>query len=442
LDRFEAGITAFFADFLYPSTESQRVAPTVGEKNLSKHAQFCTIFQNAMNSLPLPDSVRDFASASSQDVLDEPVVPVPLEKNIPLPDGVTFIPPPDGFGYSAEFGEIEVVLSDEGELPPPEKPNLKRVRHLAIGATLVVHVVLAVLLALLVVAIPPPPISEISAITVPVNDQVPRHKIIAKQPPQQTAAQISSSLQFTTASMSAVAMPSVEFDANATNLDLGTSMGDFGSRFGAVGTGTIMMFGRPLTDVKKIAVVMDVSRSMTRYLPIVVDELHKIGRDSTLILYYGCALAPIDKLEPVQKVGGTEFDKYWQLWQGKESSADILRNYQTRKFDPQKPMPLLEVYEKVAKRRDTFFIDKSGSKTSVKSALLAKELRDADTVYWFADFMDRVDEDQAKEVVRQYRSKRRKLYIHSPHDRGPQLSFVREEMVKPLKGEVIILDIK
>jgi hypothetical protein len=52
----------------------------------------------------------------------------------------------------------------------------------------------------------------------------------------------------------------------------------------------LMMFGIELKDTRKIAVVMDVSRSMTKYLPIVAKELDKVARGSPLVLYFGCGL--------------------------------------------------------------------------------------------------------------------------------------------------------
>ena len=75
-------------------------------------------------------------------------------------------------------------------------------------------------------------------------------------------------------------------------------------------------------------------------------------------------------------------------------------------------------------------------------ALKAKEIKDADVVYWFADFQDRIDDETAAEMVKKFKQRNRKLYIHAPHDKGPSLNKVTENMVKPLKGEVTILDIK
>jgi hypothetical protein len=254
-------------------------------------------------------------------------------------------------------------------------------------------------------------------------------------------------MKFTTATnVSAVPMPAVEFDPSATTLDLGSTMGTFDTNFGSSGAGSIMMFGKKIDNVRKIAVVMDVSRSMTRYLPEVVKELKKVGRDSALVLYFGCWMSPLKELEPVHRVGDEKFDKFWQFWQGKGDMRMVGIEYDKLKFDPKQAMPLEDVYKQVAKRKDTYFIDRTvalgARSSSVHSALLAKEIKDADVVYWFADFQDRVDEETAAEVVKKFKQRNRKLYIHAPHDKGPSLNKVAENMVKPLKGEVTILDIK
>jgi hypothetical protein len=312
----------------------------------------------------------------------------------------------------------------------------------------IVHAALALLLGVLIVVVPGPPSSEITAISAPaVQEQAPTSKKIAEPPPQSQVTQMTASMKFTTATnTSAVPMPAVEFDPSATTLDLGSTMGTFDTNFGSAGAGSIMMFGKKIDNVRKIAVVMDVSRSMTRYLPEVVKELKKVGRDSALVLYFGCWMNPIKELEPVHRVGDEKFDKFWQYWQGKGDMQKVGAEYEQLKYNPKEPMPLEDVYKQVAKRKDTYFIDRlvalGARSSSVHSALLAKEIKDADVVYWFADFQDRVDEETAADVVKKFKQRNRKLYIHAPHDKGPSLTKVAENMVKPLKGEVTILDIK
>jgi hypothetical protein len=341
------------------------------------------------------------------------------------------------------------ALPDEPiDLPAIADANHKREKAAAILLAVIVHAALALLLALLIVVVPGPPASEITAIAAPsTQEQAPSTKKIAEPPPQSQVTQMTASMKFTTAAnASAVPMPAVEFDPAATTLDLGSTMGSFDTNFGSSGSGSIMMFGKKIDNVRKIAVVMDVSRSMTRYLPEVVKELKKIGRDSSLVLYFGCWMHPIKELEPVYPVGDERFDKFWQYWQGRGDMRMLGTEYAKLKYDPKEPMPLEDVYKQVAKRKGTYFIDMNGGignrNTSVYSALMAKEIKDADVVYWFADFQDRIDDETAAELVKKFKQRNRKLYIHAPHDKGPSLNKVAENMVKPLKGEVTILDIQ
>jgi hypothetical protein len=411
-----------------------------------------------MNDSPLlPDPETD-------DI--EPIVPVPLAAPLAAAE-----PEPEIPALVADDDEPAVAIAyddaaedaTEAYLPPVHLPAVpldridlptidsnsshNKEKAAAVFAAVLVHLGLALLLGVLIVVVPGPPSSEITAISAPATqEQAPTTQKIAEPPPQQSVSQPMASMKFMTATnASAVPMPAVEFDPNETTLDLGTTMGSFDANFAGAGTGTVMMFGKQIS-ARKIAVVMDVSRSMTRYLPEVVKELKKVGRDSALVLYFGCWLTPVKDLEKVHPVGGEEFDKFWQYWQGKQDFTTLGNEYHKMKYDPKMPMPLEDVYKQVAKRKETYFIDRyadpKNRSTSVMSAILAKEIRDADTIYWFADFMDRVDDETAAEVVKKLRARNRKLFIHAPHDRGPSLAKVKEKMVAPLGGEAIILDIK
>ncbi len=417
-----------------------------------------------MSALPPPSSDDDLPEiepvpypGSAQPV--SPVMPVPLAAP---PHTTSAIPTLDeAFGEepvpvveSAEEGEFDpnqlvhppAVSGEAMDLPSIDTDKHNKEKAAAVLLAVVVHAALALLLGVLVVVVPGPPASEITAISAPASqEQTPNTKKIAEPPPPQSVSQLTTSMQFVTAAnASAVPMPNVEFDPAATTLDLGTTLGNFDANFSSTGTGSVVMFGKELKNVRKIAVVMDVSRSMTRYLPEVVKELKKVGRDSALVLYFGCWMNTIDpnKLETVYPVGGVEFDKFWQYWQGRMDMQQVMKDYKNLKFDPKMPIPLEDVYKQVNKRKETYFIDRDGSTTSVYSALMAKEIRDADTIYWFADFQDRINDDMMEQFVKKMKSRQRKLFIHAPHAKGPSLQKVTEEMVKPLGGEAIILDIK
>ena len=117
--------------------------------------------------------------------------------------------------------------------------------------------------------------------------------------------------------------------------------GGFGTGSGMGGLSGItfkplMMFGKELKDTRKMAVVMDVSRSMTKFLPIVARELDKVARGSPLILYFGCGLkTPPKNLEDkVRKVSDPGFNKFWQYWEGKNDMKALRSEYPNLKFDP------------------------------------------------------------------------------------------------------------
>lgn len=231
----------------------------------------------------------------------------------------------------------------------------------------------------------------------------------------------------------------------------GSISGGFGKAGsgGGFGTGTgmgglsgitfkpLMMFGKELKDTRKIAVVMDVSRSMTKYLPIVAKELDKVARGSPLVLYFGCGLkTPPKNLEDkVRKVGDERFNKFWQYWEGKGDMKALRTDYAKLKYDPTQPMPLDAIYQQMMKRPNTHFIDFNGIQYT-SPALMCKEVMEADTIYWFADFQDAVDEAEIEAVVKKLKYRKQKLYIHAS-TRGRSFEKVRDLLVTPLGGEVI-----
>lgn len=231
----------------------------------------------------------------------------------------------------------------------------------------------------------------------------------------------------------------------------GGTGGGFGSGHGSGGMRGItfkpvMMFGRELKNTKKIAVVMDVSRSMTRYLPTVAKELDKVASRGPLILYFGCGLATwperdkqgnkLPKIEDeVFKATGPAFDRFWQLWQGKTPLQTPAAERKLLQYDPGKPMPLPEIYQQMSKRPDTYFIEFNGIQYAW-TALMCEQVQEADTIYWFADFQDRVDEAMMKEVLKKLKLRKQKLYIHASIQ-GRSFERVRDGLVIPNGGEVI-----
>lgn len=225
----------------------------------------------------------------------------------------------------------------------------------------------------------------------------------------------------------------------------GGAGGGFGNGVGSGGLSGItfkplMMFGVELKDTRKIAVVMDVSRSMTKYLPIVVKELDKVARGSPVVMYFGCGLAkpPARKSdidEKVRKAEGDDFASFWQNWEGKTPINLPMEDRKKLRYDPGLPMPLDDIYQMMSKRRSTYYLEFSGI-AYAWTALMSNEVKEADAVYWFADFQDRVDEEQMEAVRKRFKARKQKLFIHASV-RGRSFEKVRDNLVIPLDGEVI-----
>ncbi|OYV05506.1 MAG: hypothetical protein CFE26_11230 [Verrucomicrobiales bacterium VVV1] len=221
----------------------------------------------------------------------------------------------------------------------------------------------------------------------------------------------------------------------------------FGQGTGAgLGNGLqpMKMFGLTMENSQKIAVVIDVSRSMTKYLPIVAKELDRLSSRGPLIMYFGCGVDKPPAKERLEErarpASGPSFDRFWQLWQGKTALNLTADQRDQLKYDPNAPMPLPELHKQMAKRLDTYFIDFNGIRYA-QTALLCDELKDADTIYWFSDFMDKTDEGEMKKVLSKLKYRRQKLYMHATV-KGKFFEQVRDNLVLPSGGTVVVKDVK
>jgi hypothetical protein len=224
----------------------------------------------------------------------------------------------------------------------------------------------------------------------------------------------------------------------------GGTGGGFGSGHGIGGMSgmtfkPIFMFGMELKNVKKIAVVMDVSRSMTKYLPIVTKELDNVAFGSNLVLYFGCGLTEETKqnkaLEKTILTTDDDFKTFWQVWEGKTPLNMPMEDRRKLKYDPSLPMPLKDIYELMSKRKNTWYIDFCGI-TYAWTALMSKEVEQADAIYWFADFQDKVTPEMMEKVLKTLKKRKQKLYIHASV-KGRSFEQVRDGLVLPSGGDVI-----
>jgi hypothetical protein len=105
------------------------------------------------------------------------------------------------------------------------------------------------------------------------------------------------------------------------------------------------------------------------------------------------------------------------------------------KYDASVPMPLKDIYEMMSKRKNTWYIDFCGI-TYAWTALMSKEVEQADAIYWFADFQDKVSPEMMDKVLKRLKARKQKLYIHASIQ-GRSFEQVRDGLVIPSGGEVI-----
>jgi hypothetical protein len=219
---------------------------------------------------------------------------------------------------------------------------------------------------------------------------------------------------------------------------LGGAGGGFGKSMGLGAQGGMVfqplsMFGREI-KAKRLALVLDVSSSMAPYLPQVIAELDKVAKGSIVILFPGCGLEkpPPKGLdgEELFRTSGTEFEKFWRM--GGMSPLDEARKF---KFKPSDVIQGESIFRLLAKRQQTWFIHYVGTGYTW-TALLSEQVRQADALYWFSDFQDRVDFQQVMTVKENLLRRKQKLYIQ-PYQHGTSFDLVKSQLVEPTGGDVI-----
>jgi len=219
--------------------------------------------------------------------------------------------------------------------------------------------------------------------------------------------------------------------------------GGFGSGIGTGGKSgvtfqPIMMFGKNI-NAKKMAVILDVSSSMTSYLEDVVKEVDRVAKGSPVICYFGCGLMRPEKGghidDKIDLCKNPSFERFWRIWYGPSPFTSTPEEIKKIKFDPKERIPLEEVYRPLTKRPNTYFVDYNGI-VYAWTALVNDLVRNADALYWFSDFMDDVEEKEIKIVLENLKRRKQRLYIQ-PSIHGSSYEQVVNGLVIPTGGEVI-----
>lgn len=216
----------------------------------------------------------------------------------------------------------------------------------------------------------------------------------------------------------------------------------FGRGMGpGVGKGFVsipMIFGQKI-DARRMVVVLDMSGSMYPFLPAVIKEVDKVAPGSMVILHYGCGLND-------QEIRGPRLESTSDRDFMKDRIATSLLDTGAGSMEQKDRETLLAV---VKKRAKTYFVPSTNTGTTWV-ALMDEKLRDADAIYWFADFADTVTTARMEEVSRILRGRKQKLYLHpsnpdwlvSSDPLAVNVAKVEEAIVKPSGGKVLKIALK
>ena len=267
---------------------------------------------------------------------------------------------------------------------------------------------------------------------------------LRKNPLQRVASSTSvSDIKLPETPMDAISIPDLTRKMDTMGFGTAGAGGGFGSGIGTGGKSgvtfqPIMMFGKNI-NAKRMAVILDVSSSMTDYLADVVKEVDRVAKGSPVICYFGCGLmrpekgAHID--DKVDLCKNPSFERFWRIWYGPSPFNATPEEIKKIKFDPKSRIPLEEVYRPLSKRPSTYFVDYNGI-VYAWTALVNDLVRNADALYWFSDFMDDVEDKEIKIVLENLKRRKQRLYIQ-PSIHGASFEQVLNGLVIPTGGEVI-----
>lgn len=216
--------------------------------------------------------------------------------------------------------------------------------------------------------------------------------------------------------------------------------GGFGGGLAGVRQMTITadLFGMQVSATN-LGVVLDVSGSAHGHLDKAISEIDKNFPDAYMIMIVGCGMS--DGKGAINGGGGKVPGKPRIVAYGRRSSEDKYNGLERsapkqlenffRKIGEKRSKELRRYFD----RRDNLYLlygaDIHGANFAFE--YLLKE--NADTVYWFADFADSINEEIAKGITRQLKRKRAKVIAHN--FMGKPVRKEAAEMAKVTGGATI-----
>lgn len=251
-------------------------------------------------------------------------------------------------------------------------------------------------------------------------------------PPQMTAAPLPSLITATnlTPTWTVTAAPQVPVRGLSDSMkgalaSMGDKMGAAGGGLGGGGMGrlggtrTSMIFGKKVTAAK-LGVILDVSGSAHPFLAGAVEEIQKGFADATLILYPGCGLMNFDgksdhEIRKYSAIPKKDFDPKAPNF---TTPAQIIKALKIAEFAEMTKKPSV---------KDTLYVSwhaddaKEGKPEGDSGKLIGRTQvafedlfkRGVDTIYWFADFADKVDSKVIDRLSETLKNKKITLHVHN-----------------------------
>jgi hypothetical protein len=198
----------------------------------------------------------------------------------------------------------------------------------------------------------------------------------------------------------------------------------------AGGTKMGMIFGRKV-EAKKLGVILDVSGSAHPKLASAIQEIDKAFGDSILILYPGCGMVDDKKGRKLHQI------RKFSAIPKKELEGDIPRMSTAGQLIKALKIPEFEKLTSRPNMKERLFVswfegnesDKGHLITHTDAAFEDLIAKGVDSIYWFADFRDKVSAEAAEDLLKELKRKKIKVYLHNfaTPDIAPQIVMLAEK---------------
>jgi len=319
---------------------------------------------------------------------------------------------------------------------------LKQERISAVLVAVLIHAVIFVGLGLWGLGVLDAEKPDIEARIAPPTENTVERRTVQTETLQRRPSAPSQSAKLIAAAVpeSAVFVPEVPFETDSfdigTSADLGMGFGISGSGDGQGTTGTL--FGKQVTS-KNLGVILDISGSAHSHLGKAIAEIDKNFPMAHIILVVGCGMS--DGKGAINGGGGKVPGKP-RIIPYRNIDSEKEYNSLARSAPGQLELFFRKAGEKRGKELRKYFKDRDNLYAlygaDIHGANFAFEFLvelNVDTIYWFADFADRIDQKTIDSLTRKLQ--RGSITVISHNFLGKPVGKLATEMTEKTGGQTI-----